>query len=104
MKLKLTMSTPWRGAGKLLTPHTVRMHGSLNVQGSDVEVTLTKAHLICSKTDISVIGSANYLIVTQEKGTILMPIQRMSEQVDMPEEQFKVGQTQPNIEGVLLTY
>jgi hypothetical protein len=92
------------GADKLLSLNTVRMHGTLNVQGADVEVTLTKSHLIGFRADISVMGTANYQIVTQEKGIVFMPIQGMSEPTNMPDEQFKAGKTQLDIQDVLLNY
>jgi hypothetical protein len=92
------------GKEKLLSLKTLRMQGNLNVQGTDVEITLTKLHLIGSRADITVMGSANYQIVTPAKGTAFMPVQGMNEPMDMPDEQFKVGQTQLDIQSALLDY
>ncbi len=92
------------GREKLLALKTVRMTGALAVQGTDIEVTMTKSHLIGSRADITVMGSENYQIVTATKGTSFMPVQGMNEPTDMPDEQFKVGQTQLDIQGALLDY
>ncbi len=92
------------GKEKLSSLKTLRMQGNLNVQGTDVEITMTKSHLIGSRADITVMGSANYQIVTPAKGTAFMPIQGMAEPTDMPDEQFKVGQTQLDIQSALLDY
>ena len=92
------------GADKLLSLNTVRMHGSLTTQGTDVAITITKSHLIGLRVDISVMGTENYQIITQEKGIAFMPIQGMSEPTDMPDEQFKAGQIQLDIQDALLNY
>ncbi len=92
------------GREKLLSLKTLRMTGTLNVQGTDVLITLTKSHLIGSRFDITVMGSANYQIVTTAKGTLFMPVQGMDEPTEMPDEQYKVGQTQLDIQSSLLDY
>ncbi len=91
-------------ADKLLSLHTVRMQGALNVQGTDVGVTLTKSHLIGLRVDISIMGTENYQIITQEKGIAFMPVQGMSEPTNMTDDQFKAGQIQLDIQDVLLNY
>jgi hypothetical protein len=92
------------GKEKLLTLKTLRMQGNLEIQGTDVEITITKSQLIGFRADITVMGISNYQVVTPEKGIVFMPVQGMSEPTDMPEEQFKASQTQLDIQSVLLDY
>jgi hypothetical protein len=92
------------GREKLLSLKTVRMTGTLNIQGTDVEITLTKSHLIGARTDITVMGTANYQIVTPAKGISFMPVQGMNEPTDMPAEQFKVLQAGLDIQSALLDH
>lgn len=92
------------GREKLLSLKTVRMTGSLNIQGTDVAITLTKSHLIGLRTDIVTMGTVNYQIVTQSKGTSFNPIQGMSQSEDMTPEQLKAGQSQLDVQSPLLDY
>jgi len=92
------------GKEKLASLKTVKMEGSLNVQGTDVAMVITKKHLTGMRIDISVMGTANYQIVTPAKGTVFMPVQGMAEPTAMSEEQFKAVQTQLDLEGPFVNY
>ena len=92
------------GREKLLSLKTVRTTGALNTQGIEMEITFTKSHLIGSRTDITVAGTENYQIVTPSKGTSFMPVQGINEPKDMTDDQFKVEQTNLDIQSALLDY
>ena len=92
------------GREKLASLKTVKAEGSLNVQGTDVAMVITKKHLAGMRVGISVMGTENYQILTPAKGTIFMPVQGMSEPTVMPDEQLKAGQSQLDLEGPLVNY
>ena len=56
------------------------------------------------RIDISVMGTANYQIVTPAKGTVFMPVQGMSEPTAMPDDQFKAISTQLDLESPFVNY
>lgn len=92
------------GKEKLLSLNSVKMTGSLSIQGTDVSLTVTKLNNVGSRTDIEVMGTSNYQIVTATKGFSFMPVQGMSAPTDMTEEIFKSSQTQLDIQSALLNY
>lgn len=92
------------GKAKLVTLNSVKMTGSLNVQGTDVAVTITKLHNVGVRSDFEVMGTSNYQIIAVNKGVTFMPVQGMSSPTDMTEDQIKAGQTQLDVQSVLLDY
>ena len=96
--------TAMGGKDKLASLKTVKMEGNMSVQGADVAIVMTKAHLIGMRTDISVMGTENYQIVTPTKGIVFMPVQGMSEPTPMSDEQLKGSLSQLDIQGTLFNY
>jgi len=92
------------GKEKLSALKSVKLQGNMSIQGTDVSITTTKLHMKGMRQDISVMGTENYQIVTPEKGTAFMPIQGMASPTDIPDEQLKAGQTQLDVQSVLLNY
>lgn len=92
------------GKEKLLSINTIKMLGSMNIQGTDVSLTLTKQNNVGSRTDIEVMGTSNYQIVTAAKGTVFMPVQGMTDPQTMPADQLKVGQTQLDLQSPFINY
>ncbi|MFZ1370603.1 MAG: hypothetical protein WAR78_09475 [Ferruginibacter sp.] len=92
------------GKEKLMSLNSVKMEGSMNVQGYDVSITTTRLHMKGMRSDIVVAGVDNYQIITPEKGIIFMPIQGMSTPTDMTDEQLKAGQLQLDVQSSLLNY
>lgn len=92
------------GKEKLLSLNSARFTGSMSIQGTDVSITVTKLQMMGSRTDIEVMGTSNYQIVTPTKGMVFMPVQGMSAPEEMPEAQFKSGQIQLDIQSALLNY
>ena len=92
------------GKEKLMSLKTLKMGGALSVMGNEVSIVVTRKHLVGSRADLSIQGSENYQIVTPDKGWAFMPIQGMSAPTEMPEQQFKVGQTQLDIQSPFLDY
>ena len=96
--------TAMGGKEKLATLNSYRMEGSMSVQGTDVSITITKLHAVGSRTDISVMGTENYQIVTPTKGTVFMPVFGQASPQDMPDDQFKAGQNALDLHGTFVNY
>jgi hypothetical protein len=92
------------GKDKLSSLKSVKMTGSMSIQGTDISLTITKLHMKGMRLDISVMGTENYQIVTPDKGTSFMPVQGMASPTDMTDEQLKAGQSQLDIQSSLLDY
>ena len=92
------------GKEKLSSLQSVKMQGNMNIQGTDVAITSTRLHMKGMRMDISVMGTENYQIITPDKGTVFMPVQGMASPTDMSDEQVKSGQSQLDVQSVLLDY
>lgn len=92
------------GKEKLEALKSVKLYGSMSVQGTDISLTITKLHMKGMRMDISVMGTENYQIVTPGKGVSFMPIQGMATPTDMSDEQIKAGQSQLDVQSSLLDY
>jgi hypothetical protein len=92
------------GKEKLATLNSVRMEGTLIVQGTDVSIISTRVHTVGSRTDISVMGTENYQIVTPAGGLVFMPVMGQANPENMPDDQFKASQTLYDLHGVFVNY
>lgn len=92
------------GKDKLMSLKTVKMEGSMNVQGADLTITAVKSHLIGSRLDIEVMGTSNYQVVNTTKGSSFWPIRGKTAPEDMDEAQFKSSYNQLDLQGPLVNY
>lgn len=93
------------GPEKLSALKTIKMTGSLTVQGMGIEVTVTASHGIGSRTDINVPGMGEgFQIYTPSKGWSYLPFQGQTSVEEMTEDQLKGGQTQLDLQGQLYNY
>ncbi|MBS1510518.1 MAG: hypothetical protein JST86_06750 [Bacteroidetes bacterium] len=92
------------GKEKMATLNSVKMEGNMSVQGTDVAITITKLHNTGARTDISVMGTENYQLVTPTKAVSFMPIQGQTEPTPMPEDQAKAGQNQLDLHSIFVDY
>ena len=93
------------GKEKLLALKSVKMDGSLNVQGFDVGVVTTISHGVGSRTDISVPGMGEgYQIMTTTKGWSFMPFQGQTSPEEVGEDMVKAGQSTLDIQSPFLNY
>ncbi len=92
------------GKDKLISLKTVKMEGSMNVQGADLTITSTKSHMVGSRLDIEVMGTSNYQIVNATKGSSFWPIRQMTDPADMEEAQYKSAYNQLDLQGALVNY
>jgi len=92
------------GADKLASLKTVKMEGTMNTQGIDVALTLTKKHMAGMRMDMEIMGTSNYQIATPTQGWVFMPVMQQTEPQPMDEEQIKSVQSQMDIQGALFNY
>jgi hypothetical protein len=92
------------GKEKMLALKTVKMTGSLSVQGADVTLTINRKHMVGARTDISVMGTENFQLTTPEKSWSYMPVQGQAAPEELPEEAHKASVGQLDLQGVLVNY
>jgi len=83
---------------------SLKREGSFNVQGNDVTLTITVLNNKGLRQDISVGGTAGYVIVTPTAGWSFLPFQGQSEVEAMPAETLKDRQQGLDIAGALIDY
>ncbi|MGC4101787.1 hypothetical protein [Ferruginibacter sp.] len=92
------------GKDKLATLNSVRMEGNLSVQGTDVNIVITKLHNVGMRNDISVMSTENYQIATPTGGTVFMPVFGQASPQPMPDDQLKSAQTALDLHGTFVNY
>lgn len=93
------------GKEKLLSLKSVKMTGSLNVQGFDVGVTVTTVNGVGSRNDISVPGMGEgFQVVNTKKGWDFMPFRGQSSPEEISAEQLKSSQGLLDLQGLLVNY
>jgi hypothetical protein len=96
--------TAMGGAAKISTLNTVKMEGSMNTQGIDVPLTITKKHLTGLRLDLEIMGTSNYQMANTTKGWVFMPIMQQTEPQEMTADQHKMVQSQFDVQGSLFKY
>lgn len=92
------------GKEKLSSLKTVRMEGAMNANGTDVDITITKAQLIGVRMDIAVMGMNGYQIITPTAGWSFMPFMGQTAPEAMKEEQVKSAVPSLDLQGNLFQY
>lgn len=93
------------GKEKMLTLQTVKMDGSINIQGMDVSVITTIKNGIGVRTDISVPGMGEgFQIMNTTKGWSFMPFQGQASPEELSADDVKSGQSSLDIQGSLVNY
>ncbi|HMK05176.1 MAG TPA: hypothetical protein VK489_13320 [Ferruginibacter sp.] len=92
------------GKEKLASLKTIKMEGSMAVQGTDLAITSTRLHMVGIRMDIDVMGMANYQVANKIKGSAFWPVRGKTEPEEMEPEQFKAAQNQMDVQGALFNY
>ena len=92
------------GKEKLSTLKSVRMDGTLNASGTDVNLIITKSQLVGERIDITAMGMNGYQIFTPTTGQVYMPFMGQTAPEVMKEEQIKTGAAGLDIQGALFNY
>lgn len=90
------------GKEKIGSLKTVKMTGSMSVQGMDITMIITKTHLIGTRTDIEFNGNSYFQFANATKGMVFMP--PMTDAEEMDGETFKSFVNQMDIQGSLFNY
>lgn len=92
------------GKEKLTSLKTVKMEGTMTVQGYDLTITTTKSHMIGVRTDIEVMGTSNYQVANATKGSTFFPVRGQTEPEEMDPDMLKSSQNQMDLQGALCNY
>jgi len=84
--------------------NSIKINGILNVQGSDIDISLVQLHGKGMRQDITVQGMAGYQIVTPSAGWVFMPFQGQTEVTKMTEEDVKQAQNDLDTHGSFVEY
>lgn len=84
--------------------NSLKMEGTMQVQGAEVAVTQTVLHNKGSRQDISIMGMTGYLIVTPTQGWNYMPFQGQQAPEAMTAEDLTESQEQMDAQGSLINY
>jgi hypothetical protein len=82
----------------------VVMEGSLNIQGNDIALTLTRVNKKLNRQDISAMGMNGFDMTTDKDGWRYMPFQGMQKPEPKTEDEVKKGQNGLDINGPFVDY
>ena len=93
------------GKEKLLSLKSVKMTGSISVQGFEVGVKVTIVDGVGSRNDISVPGmGGGFQVVNTKKGWDFMPFRGQASPEEISAEQLKSSQWLLDLQGLLVNY
>lgn len=92
------------GKDKLLSLKSMRMQGTMSVQGADVNIDISAVQNTGMRTDISVMGTENYVIITPTRGISFMPVFGQAAPMEMGAEELKASLPQLDLQGALTDY
>ena len=92
------------GKEKLASLKTVRMEATMNANGADVDLTITKSNMIGQRIDIAVMGQNGYQIFTPTAGWSFMPFMGQTSPEAMKDDQVKSSLSALDLQGNLFNY
>ena len=92
------------GKEKVASIKTLRMEGTMNTNGTDVNIVITKSNMIGQRVDISAMGMDGYQIYTPTMGWSYMPFTGQTAPQAMTDEQIKGGAAGLDVQGNLFNY
>jgi len=92
------------GKDKLAALKTVRMEGTMNANGTDIDITITKSQMVGVRMDIAVMGMNGYQIITPTAGWSFMPFAGQTSSEAMKDEQVKSAAPSLDLQGNLFNY
>ena len=84
--------------------NSIRMEGTVMVQGADVSVIVTSVNKKGARQDISLMGMNGFVIITPTAGWTYLPFQGQNEVDAMTEDDLKETVDELDIEGKLIGY
>jgi hypothetical protein len=80
------------------------MEGSLNIQGTEISLTLTQVHNKLNRQDINAMGMHGFDMLTDKDGWSYMPFQGMQKPEPKTTDEVKESQSDLDIAGPLVDY
>lgn len=90
------------GGGEWLKVNSLKMKGTMTIQGMAVSMTNTIVQNKGVRMDISVMTMTGYTIMTPSGGWVYMPAQGITKPTPLPDDQVKAGKMQMNIRYLFL--
>jgi hypothetical protein len=92
------------GAEKMRKINSTVTEGTMNVMGNDLSLKITQVHNQGNRTDMSIAGMENYIIITPNGGYTYMPVQGMQKPEPMTADDLKEALDDLDIQSNLLDY
>lgn len=92
------------GAEKISKLNSCIMDATMNANGMEIGVTITKVHNKLVRQDITINGISNFVLITDTAGWTYMPIGGQTKPEAMPMELVKKSATELDIQDPLLQY
>lgn len=83
---------------------TIKMDGSMSVQGMEMPINISIKNKKAWRMDMTIMGMANYQIVTDKEGWMYFPVQQQEKPEPLPAEMVSALQGQLDIAGDLVGY
>lgn len=80
------------------------MEGSLNIQGTEISLTLTQVHNKLNRQDINAMGMHGFDMLTDKDGWSYMPFQGMQKPEPKTADEIKESQSDLDVSGPLVDY
>lgn len=84
--------------------NTIKQEAMISVQGFEIPVVMTGAHMKGFRQEFSAMGQTGYTIVTPEKGWNLNPMQGSADPVPFSENELKTAKHQLDIQGPFVDF
>lgn len=92
------------GADKWKSVNSIKASGNISAQGMEIPVTLTIVNKKAFRMDLTIMGMANYQILTDKEGWMYFPVQQQQKPEPMTADMVKQGQDQLDIQGEFVDY
>ncbi|MCX8021100.1 MAG: hypothetical protein N2747_11470 [Chitinophagaceae bacterium] len=92
------------GAENWRKVNSMKMEGSVQIMGNEVNVTVTVLNQKGSKTEISIMGMTGYQLITPTEGWSFMPFQGQSAPEAMTADEVAESQSELDVQGSLVDY
>ena len=92
------------GKEKLAALKSTKMTGSMSVQGTEIQLSLTNLHNVGMRVDIEVANTSNYQVANKKEGWVFMPVMGMAEPTKMDSSQLHSAHKQMDLQGTLVDY
>lgn len=84
--------------------NTMKMTGAISAQGMEMPITLTAINGKAMRVDMTIMGMANYMIITPKEGWSYFPVQGQTKAEPMTADAIGQMQDQLDVQGELVDY